>query len=146
MTMEIQPKQAGVKGPANMFTHAVGQMLHVTEDRGLIQSRGGEVIEIRPGDTIYTPRSQWHWHGAAPDHFMTHIARWEGHGEGHGRSPSGVTSSPTRNTTSSPRPTHGNREAQRHANHNIGQHGPRGRRHRPGMHGHDPRLRHESPT
>jgi quercetin dioxygenase-like cupin family protein len=116
--MEIQTKQASVKGPAEMFTgdvwydviaqgqepsrmrvnvvrftpgarsawhsHAVGQTLHVTEGRGLIQSRGGEVIEIRPGDTIYTPPSEWHWHGAAPDHFMTHIAMWEGPGEGHG--------------------------------------------------------------
>jgi len=26
---------------------------------------------------IYTPPGQWHWHGAAPDHFMTHIAMWE---------------------------------------------------------------------
>jgi quercetin dioxygenase-like cupin family protein len=65
-------------------SHALGQTLHVTEGRGLIQSRGGEVIKIRPGDTIYTPPSQWHWHGAAPDHFMTHIAMREGPGEGHG--------------------------------------------------------------
>ena len=36
-------------------SHANGQTLHVTEGRGLVQSRGGEVIEIRPGDTIYTP-------------------------------------------------------------------------------------------
>jgi len=56
--------------------------LHVTEGRGLIQARDGEVIEIRPGDTIYTPPGEWHWHGAGPDHFMTHIAMWEGAGEG----------------------------------------------------------------
>lgn len=35
--------------------HAVGQTLHVTEGLGLIQSRGGEVTEIRPGDTVHTP-------------------------------------------------------------------------------------------
>jgi quercetin dioxygenase-like cupin family protein len=58
-------------------SHAVGQTLHVTEGVGLIQSRGGTVIEIHPGDTIYTPSAEWHWHGAAPDHFMTHIAMWE---------------------------------------------------------------------
>jgi quercetin dioxygenase-like cupin family protein len=58
-------------------SHATGQTLHVTEGRGLIQSRGGEVIDIRPGDTIWTPPDQWHWHGAAPDHFMTHLAMWE---------------------------------------------------------------------
>ena len=62
--------------------HARGQTLHVTEGQGLIQSLGGDVIEIRPGDTIYTPPDEWHWHGAAPDHFMTHIAMWEGTGDG----------------------------------------------------------------
>ena len=58
-------------------SHAVGQTLHVTEGRGRIQSRGGEVIEIGPGDTIHTPPNEWHWHGAAPDHFMSHLAMWE---------------------------------------------------------------------
>jgi quercetin dioxygenase-like cupin family protein len=62
--------------------HANGQTLHVTEGRGLVQSRGGEVTEIRPGDTIYTPPGQWHWHGAAPDHFMSHLAMWEGLADG----------------------------------------------------------------
>jgi quercetin dioxygenase-like cupin family protein len=45
--------------------HALGQTLHVTEGRGLIQSRGGEVVEIGPGDTVHTPPGEWHWHGAA---------------------------------------------------------------------------------
>ncbi len=58
-------------------SHAVGQTVHVTDGRGLIQSRGGHIIEIRPGDTVYTPPGEWHWHGAAPDHFMTHLAMWE---------------------------------------------------------------------
>lgn len=57
--------------------HAVGQTLHVTEGIGHVQSRGGEVVEIRAGDTVYTPPGEWHWHGAAPDHFMTHLAMWE---------------------------------------------------------------------
>jgi hypothetical protein len=52
--------------------------------RGLIQSRGGQVIEIRPGDTIYTPPGKWHWHGAAPDHFMTHLSMTEGVPQGQG--------------------------------------------------------------
>lgn len=63
-------------------SHAVGQTVHVTEGRGLIQSRGGDVIEIGPGDTIHTPPGEWHWHGAAPDHFMTHLAMWEAPEEG----------------------------------------------------------------
>lgn len=58
--------------------HAVGQTLHVTEGVGLIQARGGEIIEIRPGDTIYTPPQQWHWHGATPHDFMAHLAMWDG--------------------------------------------------------------------
>jgi quercetin dioxygenase-like cupin family protein len=62
--------------------HAVGQTLHVIEGIGLIQSRGGEVVEIRPGQTIHTPPDEWHWHGAAPDHFMAHLAMWEAPGEG----------------------------------------------------------------
>ena len=62
--------------------HAVGQTLHVTEGLGLVQARGGEVTVIRPGDTIYTPPGEWHWHGAATDHFMTHLAMWEAPAEG----------------------------------------------------------------
>jgi quercetin dioxygenase-like cupin family protein len=57
--------------------HANGQTLHVTDGRGLVQSRGGELIEIRPGDTIYTPPGEWHWHGATPGDFMAHLAMWE---------------------------------------------------------------------
>jgi quercetin dioxygenase-like cupin family protein len=62
--------------------HAVGQTVHVTEGVGLIQARGEKVIEIHPGDTIHTPSGQWHWHGATPDRFMTHIAMWEAPAEG----------------------------------------------------------------
>ena len=62
--------------------HALGQTLHVMEGVGLMQSRGSKVIEVRPGDTIYTPPGEWHWHGAAPDRFMTHIAMWEAPLEG----------------------------------------------------------------
>ena len=57
--------------------HAVGQTLHVTEGIGRVQAAGAEIHEIRAGDTIYTPPGEWHWHGAAPDHFMTHLAIWE---------------------------------------------------------------------
>jgi quercetin dioxygenase-like cupin family protein len=59
-------------------SHAVGQTLYVTEGIGLAQARGGgEIIVIRPGDTIYTPPGEWHWHGAAKDHLMTHLAIWD---------------------------------------------------------------------
>jgi quercetin dioxygenase-like cupin family protein len=62
--------------------HAVGQTLHVTEGLGRVQAKGDKAIEIRAGDTIYTPPGEWHWHGAAPDHFMTHLAIWEAPAEG----------------------------------------------------------------
>lgn len=62
--------------------HAVGQTLHVTDGIGRVQTRGGDLLEIRAGDTIHTPPGEWHWHGAAPDHFMTHLAMWEAPAEG----------------------------------------------------------------
>src|SRR5687768_15400701 len=57
--------------------HALGQTLHVTDGIGRTQSRGGKVVEIRAGDTVSAAPGEWHWHGAAPDHFMTHLAIWE---------------------------------------------------------------------
>jgi quercetin dioxygenase-like cupin family protein len=51
----------------------VGMQLYVTEGRGLVQSRSGEIVEIRSGDIVHTPADEWHWHGAAPDHFMAHL-------------------------------------------------------------------------
>lgn len=62
--------------------HAVGQTVHVTSGAGRMQSRGGEILEIRAGDTIHTPPGEWHWHGAAPDQFLTHLAIWEAPPEG----------------------------------------------------------------
>ena len=57
--------------------HPVGQTLHVLDGLGRIQARGGDVLELRPGDTVATPPGEWHWHGAAPDHFLTHLALFE---------------------------------------------------------------------
>ena len=59
-------------------SHAVGQTLYVTEGRGIIQARDGEISEIRAGDIITTPSGEVHWHGAAPDHYMTHLSITEG--------------------------------------------------------------------
>jgi len=61
--------------------HAVGQTLHVTEGTGLVQARGGEILVMRAGDTVHTPPGEWHWHGAAADCFMTHLALAEGGGD-----------------------------------------------------------------
>ena len=62
--------------------HAMGQTLRVTDGAGRTQSRGGDVMAIRAGDTIHTPPGEWHWHGAAPDQLMTHLAIWEAPAEG----------------------------------------------------------------
>jgi quercetin dioxygenase-like cupin family protein len=62
--------------------HAVGQTVHISEGVGRMQASGSRAIEVRAGDTIYTPPGEWHWHGSAPDHFMTHLAIWEAPPEG----------------------------------------------------------------
>ena len=56
--------------------------MHVTDGVGRMQARGGDLLSIRAGDTVYTSPGEWHWHGAAPDHFMTHVAIWEAPAEG----------------------------------------------------------------
>jgi quercetin dioxygenase-like cupin family protein len=55
-------------------THPLGQMLIVTFERGLAQRAGGPVEEIRPGDVVWFPPGEKHWHGASPTTAMTHIA------------------------------------------------------------------------
>ena len=106
--MEMRPKRATAKGPADWFTgdvwidslvqpnddstlnvaavhfhpgartawhsHEGGQHLYVTEGEGRAQARGGDAVTIRPGDVVWTPSGEEHWHGAAPDHFMTHTS------------------------------------------------------------------------
>ena len=55
-------------------THPIGQTIFVTEGVGLCQREGGQVEEIRPGDRVFFEPGENHWHGAAPDRFMAHIA------------------------------------------------------------------------
>lgn len=59
-------------------SHSLGQTLYVMEGEGRVQSRGEALLTIRPGDVVRTPGGEWHWHGAAPDHLMTHLAVTEG--------------------------------------------------------------------
>jgi quercetin dioxygenase-like cupin family protein len=58
-------------------SHPGGQTLHVTEGVALVQARGGDVVEVHAGSTAICPPGEEHWHGAAPDSFMTHIAVWD---------------------------------------------------------------------
>ncbi len=55
-------------------THPLGQTLIVIAGRGRVQREGGPVEEIRPGDVVWIPPGEKHWHGAAPTTAMTHIA------------------------------------------------------------------------
>jgi quercetin dioxygenase-like cupin family protein len=55
-------------------THPLGQTLIVTAGCGLVQSWGGPMAKIRPGDVVWCPPGEKHWHGATPSTAMTHIA------------------------------------------------------------------------
>ena len=55
-------------------THPNGQTIWVTEGLGVCQRRGGPIEVIRPGDRVFFEPGEEHWHGAAPNRFMTHIA------------------------------------------------------------------------
>jgi quercetin dioxygenase-like cupin family protein len=63
-------------------THPNGQTIWVTEGVGLCQQRGGPIEVIRPGDRIFFEPGEEHWHGAAPNRFLTHIAMLQTDGEG----------------------------------------------------------------
>jgi quercetin dioxygenase-like cupin family protein len=55
-------------------THPLGQTLIVTAGYGLAQRWGGSIEEIRPGDVVWFPPGEKHWHGATATTAMTHIA------------------------------------------------------------------------
>ena len=63
-------------------THPLGQTIFVTEGVGLTQRRGGPVEVIRPGDRVHFEPDEDHWHGAAPNRFMTHLALHEADEDG----------------------------------------------------------------
>ena len=55
-------------------THPLGQTLIVTSGVGRVQHWGSPIEEIRPGDVVWFPPGEKHWHGASPTKAMTHIA------------------------------------------------------------------------
>ncbi len=55
-------------------THPLGQTLHILTGLCLAQTEGGPVRELRPGDTVWFAPGEKHWHGAAPDVGMSHLA------------------------------------------------------------------------
>ena len=63
-------------------THPHGQTIWVTEGVGFCQRRGGPIEVIRPGDRVFFEPDEDHWHGAASNRFMTHIAMQQADDEG----------------------------------------------------------------
>lgn len=55
-------------------SHPVGQTLHVVEGVALVGTRDGAVLEAHPGQTVYTPPGEEHWHGATSESLMIHLA------------------------------------------------------------------------
>jgi quercetin dioxygenase-like cupin family protein len=55
-------------------THPLGQTLIITAGLGWVQTEGGPIEEVRPGDVVWFPPGEKHWHGATPTTAMTHIA------------------------------------------------------------------------
>jgi len=64
----------------NWHFHALGQTLHCTDGIGLVATRDGTVIQMRPGDTVWTPLGEERWHGATTTNMMCHFALLEGDG------------------------------------------------------------------
>lgn len=58
----------------NWHSHPLGQTLFVLSGAGLAQAEDGPVRRLRPGDSVWFPPGQKHWHGAAPDTAMSHLA------------------------------------------------------------------------
>lgn len=54
--------------------HERGQILHVLAGGGLICSHGEPARRLRPGDVVWVPPGECHWHGAAPGSFLIHLA------------------------------------------------------------------------
>ena len=63
-------------------THPNGQTIWVLEGVGLCQRRGGQVEVIRGGDRVFFEPGEEHWHGAAPNRFMAHMAMLDVDDEG----------------------------------------------------------------
>ena len=57
-----------------MATPPLGQAIFIASGVGWVQREGGSVEEVRPGDTIWFPAGEKHWHGATPTNGMSHIA------------------------------------------------------------------------
>jgi quercetin dioxygenase-like cupin family protein len=55
-------------------SHAAGQTLLINSGQGMVQTRDGDKRVVRAGDVVWAPPGEVHWHGAAPDAFLSHTA------------------------------------------------------------------------
>jgi quercetin dioxygenase-like cupin family protein len=63
-------------------THPLGQVLHILSGVGRVQSQGGPLLTVHPGETVLIKPGERHWHGAAPNHTMVHLAMQEADDQG----------------------------------------------------------------
>ena len=77
----VSPSRAGAgivhfapSARTRWHAHPLGQTICVTEGVGRCQKQGGPVETLHPGDRVYFAPGENHWHGAAPNRFMVHIA------------------------------------------------------------------------
>jgi quercetin dioxygenase-like cupin family protein len=62
------------RGRTFWHSHSVGQTLLVAAGRGMVETRDGEARVLTAGDVVWAPAGEVHWHGAAPDTFLSHTA------------------------------------------------------------------------
>ena len=118
-------------------THPLGQTLIVTAGCGRVQREGGPIEEIRPGDVVWIPPGEKHWHGAAPTTAMTHIAIQES-ARRQGRRLDGARQRRAIPGLTGRLEFQGVKSMQKRK---LGNKRPRSLGHRPRLHGHELRLR-----
>ncbi|MPZ62130.1 MAG: cupin domain-containing protein [Propionibacteriales bacterium] len=64
----------GPGGRTHWHSHERGQVLHVTSGQGWVARQGDPAVKVRAGDTVWTPPGEVHWHGAAEDALLVHVA------------------------------------------------------------------------
>jgi quercetin dioxygenase-like cupin family protein len=85
-------------------THPHGQTIFVTEGVGLCQREGAAIEVIRPGDRVFFEPGENHWHGAAPNRFMAHVAMQQNDDSGKGGRAVSRGEHVTTTSTAPPRP------------------------------------------
>ncbi|MGQ0679389.1 MAG: cupin domain-containing protein [Actinomycetota bacterium] len=69
----------------NWHSHPTGQVLYVVHGAGLVQKQDGTTVELSPGDVVYAPPGETHWHGAQESSPMMHLSITTGTPEWHPR-------------------------------------------------------------